>query len=271
MENNAPTSAIAEYNPIATALASVEKYRGLVCDVTTAKGMADAKAAQREVGALRIALEKTRKKVKEEVVARGKLIDGEANRIFARIAEIEDPIKTQIEAEERRAEEARQAAIIAEQNRLAEKEAARKRAEEERLAAERKKLDEERARFEAEQRAAREKVEAEERASSKRIEEAEAQAKAQRQAEEDRLRAERERVDAERRKLEEDARAARLAEQIKREAEENARANAERERRRVIAERLDARTSLEVFKKRFGHLEEFAGVVKAIDELLELA
>ena len=280
--NTQPATAIAEYSPIEAALAGIEKFRNLVVDVKTEQGMKDAKAAHREVAAVRIALEKTREQLKKDVLERGRLIDGEAKRIAVKVAEIEDPIKTQIQAEERRAEEARHAAIEAEQKRLAEEEAARKRAEEERLAAERRKLDEDRARFEAEQRAAREKVEAEERASRKRIEEAEAQAKAQRQAEEDRLRAERERVDAERRKLEEDARAeqfrkdeearaVRLVEQIKRETEENARAAAERERQRLILEKTDARTSLELWRNRYGHMPEYADVVRAIDECLEPA
>lgn len=285
MTTTQPTTAIAEYNSIATALASVEKYRGLVCDVTTEKGMAEAKAAQREVGALRIALEKTRKKVKEDVIARGKLIDGEANRIFALIAAIEDPIKKQIDAEEERAERARQAAIEAEARRLAEEEAARKRAEEERLAAERRKLEAERAKFEAEQRAAREKSEAEERERRRRLDEEEAARRKALQEEEDRrraaARAEEERLAAERRAVEEAARKQRAEDEARLRAErereaEAARAQAEEERkerekreaaereaRLREAERLDSRQMLEIFCERYGHIHpELADTIR---------
>lgn len=256
-------NAIIEYEPIAGALASVEKYRGLVCDVTTPKGLAEAKAAHREVAALRIALEKTRKKVKEDVLARSKLIDGEANRIFALIAAIEDPIKTQIEAEERREQEAREAAIKAEQDRLAAEETARKKAEEDRLAAERaeisrqqaalraaqeKQAEEEHARravLAAEEAAARQRIEEQERAARAVREEEDRKAAAARRIEEDRLRVEREAIDKARREKE----------------------AAEREEKRKAAEILDAQGMLDTFVKRFGHLKQFSKVVKAIDDL----
>ena len=275
----APTSAIVEYNPIVSALASVEKYRGLVCDVTTPKGMAEAKTAQREVGALRIALEKTRKKVKEDVVARGKLIDGEANKYFAQIAAIEDPIKSQIEAEERREQEAREAAIKAEQERLAKEEADRKAAEEARLAAERAAIAKERAELEAQQRAAREKIEADERAARARIEEEARKERLAQQAreevarvkareEEERLRVEREKLDAERRAADEAKRREEAAAEAKAKAIRDAEEAAQRERQRLVLEKSDARTSLEIWRNRYGHLPEYAGVVRAIDECL---
>jgi hypothetical protein len=261
-------TAIVEYNPITSALASVEKYRGLVCDVTTPKGLAEAKAAQREVAALRIALEKTRKKVKEDVLARSKLIDGEANRIFALIAAIEDPIKTQIEAAERREQEAREAAIKAEQDRLAAEERAKKEAEEKRLAEERAKLAadrealekaqavqreaEEKARREREEadRQARAKIEEEERAARQRIEAAEAEARAKRQAEEDRQRQVRE--EAEEKAL----------------AERHAKEEAEREERIREQERMDGYDRLRTFVKHFGHLEEFQPITAEIQDFL---
>jgi hypothetical protein len=282
MEN---TTAIVEYNPITSALASVEKYRGLVCDVTTPKGLAEAKAAHREVAALRIALEKTRKKVKEDVLARSKLIDGEANRIFALIAAIEDPIKAQIDAEENRIEAARLAAIEAEKQRLEAEERARKEAEENRLADERAKneaearrLAEERAQLEAQQKAAREKAEAEdrarrakideeERAAKKRIEDAEAEARAKRQAEEDRLRAEREKLDVASRDEEDRQRKVREEAEAKAAVERRAKEEAEREERLKAAELLDAQGMLDTFVKRFGHLRQFAKVVKVIEAL----
>jgi hypothetical protein len=295
----APTSEIIEYNPVTAALASVEKYRGLVVDVSTQKGLAEGKAAHKEVAALRIALEKTRKKVKEDVVARGRLIDGEANRIFALIAAIEDPIKAQIEAEERREQAAREAAILAEQQRLEAEERARKEAEEKRLAEERAKneaesrrLAEERAKLEAEQKATREKAEAEararqaqideqERASKARIAEAEEKARKERQAEEDRLRAEREKVDAARREQEERERKEREAAEAKAAAERRAKEEAERvererlesierEKKRAAQDLLDAGGMLDTFVNRFGHMEQFASVVEAIRKVRQV-
>ncbi|HEX5129482.1 MAG TPA: hypothetical protein VFV90_07045, partial [Usitatibacter sp.] len=108
---NSPTTAITEYSPIEAALADIEKYRGVIFDLSTAKGMKEARAIHREVAAPRIALEKAREQLKRSVLERGRLIDGEARRIADRIAQIEDPIKMQIDAEERRVEEERQAAI----------------------------------------------------------------------------------------------------------------------------------------------------------------
>jgi len=254
--NERIVNAIVEYEPIAGALASVEKYRGLVCDVTTPNGLAEAKSAHREVAALRIALEKTRKKVKEDVLARSKLIDGEANRIFALIAAIEDPIKSQIDAEEQRVERERVAAIEAEQARLAAEEAARKKAEEEKLAAERAEIarreaalraekerqEEEalarRAAIAAEEAAARQRIEEQNRAAYAAREEAEAKALAERRAKEETERKAREQKEA-----------------------------AEREEKRKAAELLDANSMLDTFVKRFGHLKQFAKVVKAIEAL----
>lgn len=272
-------SAIAEYDPIISALTAVEKYRGLVCDVSTPHGLAEAKSAHKEVAAVRIALEKTRKKVKEDVVARGKLIDGEANKYFAQIAAIEDPIKAQIDAEERREQEAREAAIKAEADRLAKEEADRKAAEEAKLAAERAALAKERAALEAEDRARRQAIADEEAAAAKRIAEAEAKARAERQAEEDRLRAEREKLEVERRAKDEadrkeraaaeaQERAARLALEEAMRKEREAKEAEQRERQRLVLEKSDARTSLEIWRNRYGHLPEYAGVVRAIDECL---
>lgn len=257
----APSSAITEYNPILAALVDIEKHRGVLFDVTTQRGMKDAKAAHKEVAAVRIALEKTRKKVKEDVVARGKLIDGEANKYFAQISAIEDPLKDQIEAEERREQAAREAAIKAEADRLAKEEADRKAAEERKLAeewakleAEAKRLADERAQLEAEQRAARAQIDEEVR-----------QARAARQAEEDRLAADRQKLDDERRAKEDAERQVREAEealQRRQQAEADAKAKAEREkqeaaereRRLKEAEALDSRRMLETFCERYGDL-----------------
>lgn len=289
---------IVEYNPIASAIADLAaKYQGMVYDVKTERGLKDAKAAAKDVAQYRIALEKKRTELKADVLERGRLIDGEAKRIQAKLSAIEDPIVDQIKAEDRRIEAQRQAAILAEQERLAREERERKEAEERRLAEERAKIEaenrrlaQERAQFEAEQRAQRERAEAEdrqrrakldeeERAARARRDEENRKAKEARQVEEDRLNEERERINAERRALaeaardeqfrkDEEARSARLEEQRKREAEENARALANREQIRKEQEQLDAKEMLLTFRRRFGHLREFETIVAEIDAVL---
>jgi hypothetical protein len=172
----AHNNAIVEYKATEAAIADIQRFKGLVVDVTNPSGLAQGKSALREVAAVRIALEKTRKKLKEDVLERGRQIDGQAKPLFARVAEIEDPIKAQIEAEERREEEARQAKIKAEEERLAAEERARKEAEEAELARQRAEIARaqaeiasKQAALEAEQKAAREKAAADERARLDRI------------------------------------------------------------------------------------------------------
>lgn len=133
-----------------------------------------------------------------------------------------------------------------------------------------------REKIEAEQRASRAKIEQEEREARARQEEADRQAKAAREAEEARLRAIREeeenRLRAERERLEKERLAAEERDRkVKEAAEAKARAKrekeeaAERERLRKLNEVMDARQMLEAFVTRFGHIKEFAKVVKAIE------
>ena len=118
---------IIEYKPTAAALAELEaKYRGIVFDVATAKGLTEAKAARAEIRGYRVDLEKMRKELKADVLEKGRLIDGEAKRITAELEALEEPIDGQIKAEElckeqdRQArEEAERAAIQAIQEKIA--------------------------------------------------------------------------------------------------------------------------------------------------------
>jgi len=255
--NERVVNAITEYQPIAAALAGIEKFRGIVFDVSTQQGMRDAKAAQREVAAPRIALEKVRKQLKEDVLERGRLIDGEAKRIAAKIEEIEGPIKAQIEAEERREQEAREAAVRAEQERLAAEERARRQAEENRLAEERARLAEERRKLEAEERERRARMQAEEDARRKALQEEEDRARAARRAEEERLAAERAELDKARREKEESERKAR---------EEQDRL--QREARLKAQEKADGRQLLATFVSRYGKLPEFLEIAAEIKAFL---
>jgi hypothetical protein len=272
------TTAITEYSPIEAALAGIEKYRGIVFDVATQQGMVEAKAAHREVAAPRIALEKVRTKLKADVLERGRQIDGEAKRIGALFAAIEDPIKEQIARQERCEEEARQAAIRAEQERIEAEARAKKEAEERLLAQQRDELARQRAALEAEQRKAAEaerarreaveseererrgKIEADEAAARRRIREEEDKARAVREIEETRLRAERKRLEDEQR-----------AQDAEKRRQQDLAEAAEREVRRQQNELSDARTMLDTFRKRFRHRPEFALVLEAIDECLEAA
>lgn len=101
-------SAIVEYNATESALAELrEKYKGLIFDVSTTKGMDQAKEARKELRTLRTSLELMRKDLKAPVLLRGEKIDAEAKRITAALSALEDPIDEQIKAQERAQEAAK--------------------------------------------------------------------------------------------------------------------------------------------------------------------
>lgn len=111
---------IQEYTKTAAAIALLkEKYRGQLFEVTTTKGMEEAKKARAEVKGYRIALEKLRVEIKAPALERTRLIDAEAKRITAELLAIEEPIDQQIKAEEKRKEEEKAAKAREEANRLA--------------------------------------------------------------------------------------------------------------------------------------------------------
>ena len=114
------STAIAEYSPTAAALADLShRFRGVVFDVATTKGDKEARAARLELVKLRTGLESKRREIKAPALERSRLIDSEANRINAFIAELEIPIDQQIKTEEQRKEVERTAKIEAEQRRVA--------------------------------------------------------------------------------------------------------------------------------------------------------
>ena len=288
---------IAAYNPTKAALVDLAaRYKGLVFEVTTPKGMAEAKAAYKDINQHSIALEAARKREKEESLAYGRWVDSEAKRISEQLDVLRLPIKDQIETETKREERERQAAIKAEQDRILAEQAAAKAAEEKRMAEERAELarqreamaaeqrarDEEarqaRLKIEQEQREAREKIEAEERAARAAREEADRIARQAREAEEAKLKAERDRIEAERRAAEDAARKLREAEEAKAAAERRAKEEAERKEReareavdreakRKADELLGAAAMLKTFKERYGHLPQYAIVIDAINAL----
>ena len=110
------TAAIAEYSPTEAALAELqERFGGVVWDLTTVKGNADARAARRELVTLRTNLEAKRKALKAPALEYAKRIDSEAKRIAAAIGAVEEPIDAQIKADEARREQERQARAAAAQ------------------------------------------------------------------------------------------------------------------------------------------------------------
>lgn len=113
-------SAIAEFDKVAAGIAALkEKYAGVVYDVTTTVGMADAKAARLAVRQPRYDVERIRKSAKVPITLLGKELDSAAAHITTEIEAIENPIDEQIKNEETRKETERQAKIDAERNRVA--------------------------------------------------------------------------------------------------------------------------------------------------------
>lgn len=111
---------IAEYKPTAAALKKLaETYGGLIFEVTTTKGMNDAKAARKEVRGYRTALENKRKAIKAPALQRCRDIDDEAKTITAALRKLEDPIDEQIKAEEQRKEREKEEADRVERERVA--------------------------------------------------------------------------------------------------------------------------------------------------------
>lgn len=102
------TTQIAEYSQTENALAELAgRYKGVLFDVTTRDGMADARKGRAELRTLRTSLEDKRKELKAGVLERGRLIDGEAKRITESLKELEEPISVQITEYETRKERER--------------------------------------------------------------------------------------------------------------------------------------------------------------------
>lgn len=111
---------IAEYSPTAAALADLRhRFLGIAFNVSTTKGMDEAKKARQEVKGYRTALEAKRKEIKAPALERCRLIDDEAKTITAALLELEEPIDQQIKAEEARKEAEKAAKAEVERQRVA--------------------------------------------------------------------------------------------------------------------------------------------------------
>lgn len=111
--------AMQELNAVEAGLADLEtKYKGVVFDVSTTKGMEEAKKARLEIRAPRYKAQNIAKETASQLAAISRSVKAGAENITTRIAAIEAPIHEQIEAEETRKENeraAKQAAKDAEQ------------------------------------------------------------------------------------------------------------------------------------------------------------
>lgn len=115
------TTQIVEYSQTEAALAELrDKYAVAVFDVSSTRGMTEARSARAELRTIRVALEAKRKELKAPILERGKLLDDEAKRITAEIVALEEPIDNVIKAEEQRRAAEKAAAEEAERQRLAE-------------------------------------------------------------------------------------------------------------------------------------------------------
>ena len=106
------TYTITEYNETAAALAALSgKYGKVVFDVSTKVGLEAAKAARGELRGYRVSLESMRTNIKRPALERCRLIDAEAKDITGKLEALEKPIAAQIEAEETRKEQEKQAKL----------------------------------------------------------------------------------------------------------------------------------------------------------------
>lgn len=180
---------LTEFSRVEAGLAALrEKHGNTVYEVSTTAGMDAAKAARAEIREPRHAVEKVRKAAKRPLLELGRRIDAEAIRITEEILAIETPIDDQIKGGEARRLAEKEAKRSAEVERLRLEAAAKLKAEEEQLAAQRAEIAKqqaeiaaERAKAEADAAAERKKIEAEA-AAARRKAEAEA-AEAKREAE----------------------------------------------------------------------------------------
>jgi hypothetical protein len=111
--------ALVQFSAVEAGLQALrQQYEGVVYDVTTGDGMAEAKAARLAVREPRYEVERIRKAAKAPLLAIGKKLDADAARITAALEKLEAPIDGMIKAEEARKEAERQAKIAAEAARV---------------------------------------------------------------------------------------------------------------------------------------------------------
>lgn len=101
-----PAKPIVAYNPIRAAIEELtKKYGKLVFDVSTTKGLDDAKAARLAIRDPRYKIEHIRKALKAPALAYSRRIDAEAEDYTAKLMALETPIDEQIKAREKQIED----------------------------------------------------------------------------------------------------------------------------------------------------------------------
>lgn len=109
------STALADFDAVSAGIAAMrEAYEGVIFEVSTTEGLAEAKAACNAIRAPRLRVEQIRKEAKAPLLSLGKRIDGEASRITDALKQLEEPIEKQIEAERQRKEAEKQAQAAAE-------------------------------------------------------------------------------------------------------------------------------------------------------------
>lgn len=120
VELESVSKALVDIDAVSAGIANLTKqYGGVVYEVGTTTGMAEAKAARLAIREPRYSVERIRKDAKKPLLELGKRLDAEAARIERELLKLEDPIHNQITAEEQRKENERQAKIDAELARMA--------------------------------------------------------------------------------------------------------------------------------------------------------
>lgn len=267
------------------------RHSQTVYDVTTADGMDSAKSAYKEINAHSIALEKARKKEKESVLTRGRLIDSEAKKISTELDALRLPIKDLIDQEEDRQKELFEAKLQAERDAIAAEEAARKAAEQKILADQQAEIDRQKKEIDAknealrkEEQAAKDRIAKAEREAAQRIadqqkvaqDEIDAQnkiledARIAKQLEQQKIQDEKDRLArAEAQKIEDE----RLAEQRKKDEEKRLQREEEeniaRAAQRAANEISDGYEMLSTFVTRFSSNQKFASVCSEITAFIE--
>jgi colicin import membrane protein len=118
------TNALAQFDKVGLGLAELEKsYKGVVYQVREKEGMKAAVAARRAIREPRIAVEKLRKEAKAPILALGRKLDSEAERITRALESLENPIDEQIKNEEMRLHNEAVAKAAAERQRVEQLEA----------------------------------------------------------------------------------------------------------------------------------------------------
>lgn len=121
------TTVVAKFDRVAAGIGDLAaKFKGVLFEVATTKGMKEACAARLAIREPRYEVERVRKECKAPIIALGKDIDARAAKITEELLALEAPIDDQIKAEEtrkleekKRKEEAERERVLLLQSRLA--------------------------------------------------------------------------------------------------------------------------------------------------------